>query len=365
MCSTAHNHKNITQHSHQYHSTSTSISLSHIIQVKKFNYFITFTRNVIKKEALDRYLEKFGNLRVDKNKNRYTLVKAPHKPILLISLITLHKCGRANLADIQVETDLLELWAELWSCLEYNRTGPIYLPLYHMKSDGFWNLSYKTEQRPPQVRSINQFNRTVSTISLDDDLLPLIDENETRNDLINALLNGGYFSTTEIEKLKQKIGEMILSFEYEKKLNEQISQEFKMDGKIDDTVLRPSRDPAFRRLILKSYAGTCAVCGARLVTSSGISVIDAAHILPFSRFRNDDLRNGMALCKTHHWLFDKGLISVDEHYRALVSKAIEKEEPEGMVSRFTGKEIRLPESAEKFPSQVALEWHRGEVFYKE
>ena len=70
----------------------------------------------------------------------------------------------------------------------------------------------------------------------------------------------------------------------------------------------------------------------------------------------------MALCKTHHWLFDKGLISVDERYRAMVSKMIEREEPERLVSRFRGKEIRLPESAERFPSQVALEWHRGEVF---
>jgi len=70
----------------------------------------------------------------------------------------------------------------------------------------------------------------------------------------------------------------------------------------------------------------------------------------------------MALCKTHHWLFDKGLICVDQHYRALVSKAIEKEEPERLVSRFRGREILLPDTAERFPSQVALEWHRGEVF---
>jgi len=49
----------------------------------------------------------------------------------------------------------------------------------------------------------------------------------------------------------------------------------------------------------------------------------AAHILPFARFGNDDMRNGMALCKMHHWLFDKGLISVDQHYLALVSKEIE------------------------------------------
>ena len=98
------------------------------------------------------------------------------------------------------------------------------------------------------------------------------------------------------------------------------------------------------------------------MTSSGISVINAAHILPFSRFHNDDVRNGMALCKTHHWLFDKGLISIDERYRTMVSGEIEMEEPEGMVSAYSRNEIRLPERTERYPSQVALEWHRGEVF---
>ena len=317
---------------------------------------------MVETNLLDHYTTKFSNLRVDQNRDRYTSGKAPHKPILLLSLITLHQCSRTNLTDIKLNTDLTELWSELWSCLDYNRAGPIYLPLYHLRSDGFWNLTYRTEQRPPQVRSMNGFERTVRSVSLDRDLVELMDNDETRNHLINALLNGGYFSEKEIQNLKRKIGEMILSFEYEEKLQEQIEKEFTMKTEPDGSILQPSRDPAFRRLVLKSYAETCAVCGARLLTSSGISVIDAAHILPFARFGNDDVRNGMALCKTHHWLFDKGLISVDQHYRALVSKAIEKEEPERLVSRFAGREIRLPERVERFPSQVALEWHRGEVF---
>ena len=311
---------------------------------------------------LEKYVEKFGKLNVDQNRKRYTTGKAPHKGILLLSLITLYQCGRTNLSDIKVDTDLTELWSELWSCLEYNHTGPIYMPLYHMKSEGFWNLKYRTKQRPPQVKSLNRFNQTVRIVSLDDDLIGLIDDDDTRNNLINAILNGGYFSKSEIEKLKRKIGDMIQSFEYEEKLNEQISQEFSMERTSETPILRPHRDPAFRRLVLKSYSCACAVCGARLVTSSGISVINAAHILPFSRFHNDDVRNGMALCKTHHWLFDKGLISIDERYRTMVSGEIEMEEPEGMVSAYSRNEIRLPERTERYPSQVALEWHRGEVY---
>ena len=74
-------------------------------------------------------------------------------------------------------------------------------------------------------------------------------------------------------------------------------------------------------------------------TQTGIPAINHAHP-PLARIRKKGVRNGMAL----------------------VSKAIEKEEPERLVSRFAGREIRLPDGMERFPSQVALEWHRGEVF---
>ena len=173
------------------------------------------------------------------------------------------------------------------------------------------------------------------------DLITLIHDPDDRNKLLNTLLNGGYFSTAEIDRLRIKINEMIHSFEYETQLQKQIDLEFQMKGEPDDPVLHPVRDPAFRRLVLSSYAGTCAVCGARLVTAGGVSIIDSAHILPFSRFHNDDVRNGLALCKVHHWLFDKGLISVDEHYRTLVSGAIEEEEPDDPPWSLKAREIRI------------------------
>lgn len=223
---------------------------------------------------LTHYTTTFSNLRTDKNSKRYTTGKAPHKATLLLSLLTLRHCKRTDLTNIRINMDLTELWSELWDALEYSRAGPIYLPLYHLKSDGFWNISYRTEQRPPQVRSINQFDRTVRTVSLDNDLITLIDDDDSRNALLNALLGGGYFSHDEIGRLKHKIKDMILSFEYEAQLQKQIDREFRMKGEPDDPVLRQSRDPAFRRLVLSSYSSTCAVCRARLVTASGISIID-------------------------------------------------------------------------------------------
>lgn len=64
----------------------------------------------------------------------------------------------------------------------------------------------------------------------------------------------------------------------------------------------------FALRVLRAYERRCAFCGmnARLV--------DAAHIVPVRREGVDSVRNGMALCPTHHRAFDEGMIHVNEGY---------------------------------------------------
>ena len=71
----------------------------------------------------------------------------------------------------------------------------------------------------------------------------------------------------------------------------------------------PGRDAAFRRTILEIYDYTCAACGIRLLLSSDLSLVEAAHIIPFSVSRNDRPTNGLALCPNHHWAMDRHLIA--------------------------------------------------------
>lgn len=313
--------------------------------------------------SLEKYVTKFGKLRVDKNPNRYTLGKAPHKPILLLSLIILDKNNKIDLSNVETNIYLRETWFELWELLEYNRVGPIHLPLYHLRSDGFWVIEFREGVTPHQPKSLSQFNDMVRSISLKPDLVDLIKREGSRTQLINSLLNGGYFSEIEIRNLQGKIQVLDDSFEYEEKINSLIRKEFVMNYEAL-AELQSLRSAAFRRVVLSVYDETCTVCGMKILTSSGISVVDAAHIIPFSRFKNDDIRNGVALCKTHHWLFDKGLISVDPHYRVIVSKTIEKEHPDKIVSIYHNNEIMLPNEPTKYPSQIALDWHRENILQK-
>ena len=55
------------------------------------------------------------------------------------------------------------------------------------------------------------------------------------------------------------------------------------------------------------------------MTISSGSNIDAAHIHQFSDSRNNDVRNGIALSKNAHWLFDEGLWTIADDYTVKVA----------------------------------------------
>ena len=124
----------------------------------------------------------------------------------------------------------------------------------------------------------------------------------------------------------------------------------------------PIRSAGFRRAIMRVYAYTCAVCELNIRALSGESVTDAAHIIPFSVSDNDDIRNRISLCKSHHWAFDTGLISVNAAYEVIVSPSMTEQEPTAsMLTRLGNKRIWLPSGKEYRPAQDALTWHREKV----
>lgn len=65
----------------------------------------------------------------------------------------------------------------------------------------------------------------------------------------------------------------------------------------------------FRRRVLRAYRHQCAFCSVQL------GLVDAAHIVPVSSEEStDEVPNGVALCKLHHFAYDTNLISFDERY---------------------------------------------------
>lgn len=295
---------------------------------------------------------KFSRLRVDSKRDRYTEGKAPHKAVLLISLMILDSDGRIDLRSFDPDLYLRDTWNRIWGELEYEAPGSMMQPIYHMRSEGFWTFDRDHEGRAP---SLSNFKDLCGSIHIRDDVAELMHDN--RGELIDSLLNGGYFSETEASSVSKLVPELERSFVFERRMESRLKEEFSMDP-----VMQARRNPAFRRMVLSAYDETCAVCGMRVVTTSGASVMDAAHILPFSRFGNDDCRNGLTLCKLHHWMFDHGLLSIDDRYRVSLSKDIE-DAPEDTMA-FDREDMILPNDEMRYPAKVALEWHRENVFIR-
>lgn len=83
-------------------------------------------------------------------------------------------------------------------------------------------------------------------------------------------------------------------------------------------VMRAFRDARFRPLVLQAYSNCCAVCGTAL------KLVDAAHIIPISDPRgDDDVTNGLALCRLHHAAYDTALLGVRSDYRVIINDAAE------------------------------------------
>ena len=124
---------------------------------------------------------------------------------------------------------------------------------------------------------------------------------------------------------------------------------------------RPYRDRRFRLQVCDAYANTCAITGLSLSNGGGRPEVQAAHIRPVEHNGPDSIRNGLALSSTAHWMFDRGLLSVDEHMRLIVSDSVDVETMRGLIN--PGSEIRLPGNAHQRPSQHFLAYHRDHVFH--
>jgi len=81
--------------------------------------------------------------------------------------------------------------------------------------------------------------------------------------------------------------------------------------------VRP-RDAAFRIEVKRAYGFRCAICGTSLQGPKGHYEVQSAHIYPKSEDGSDDLRNGLCVCRMHHWALDVGWVSLSDDHTVLV-----------------------------------------------
>jgi putative restriction endonuclease len=269
---------------------------------------------------------------------------APHKPLLLLVLAELAEQGK--LAE-----KILSLTAELvFRFLAYgtivaerlSQRPDIRLPFYHMRSDGCWTPLDENGQPTLEKR------RAVAA-RLDETFLACLNDPDFRNQMRRILIAKYFVDPGERAALYQLVG-----------LSVPPDPIVKEDARLYEISRERGREARFRLTVVPAYNYTCALTQYRLVTVDSGSIVDAAHIHQFADSRNNHPRNGIALCKNAHWMFDEGLWSLDDEYRVLVAaKRFDESGAEPLLlSLKANTPILLPTDPNYWPDKAHLAWHR-------
>jgi putative restriction endonuclease len=130
--------------------------------------------------------------------------------------------------------------------------------------------------------------------------------------------------------------------------------------------LAKGRSARFRSDVLTGYRFTCALTGYRMNTDNEY-LVEAAHIHKHSESGDNDPRNGLALTRDAHWMFDRGLWTVDYQdgiYLVRVAEGkFEEESPIGRsLIQHNRERLYFPDTHDLRPDPRRLAWHRSSVF---
>lgn len=295
--------------------------------------------------------------------------KAPHKPILLLAVLDLVHRGIIATPFIDIRGDLLELnelfnlyWRKI---IPLGQTSSIAFPFSRLDREAFWELV----PQPEKSISSAKINSTSSVTYLrgyalgakfDDALFRYMLQEDGREALREVLLQS-HFSPDAAMLLREQSAINREAFDYSRILEEKSHLPLVKES-VEAEYFRPlARDQGFRRIVVRAYDHRCALCGVRIITPEQHTVVDAAHIVPWSISQNDDIRNGMALCRLCHWAFDKGMLGVSESYDVITSRHISTgPNAPGFLPTLAGRGIIPPSDSELWPAQQYLAEHRKE-----
>ena len=125
-------------------------------------------------------------------------------------------------------------------------------------------------------------------------------------------------------------------------------------------VTRVIRDATFTQNIRRAYDGTCAFTGLKISDPVGRLEVEAAHIKGVGFAGPDSIRNGIALSRTVHWMFDRGIFSIADDGKILSARKLVPErvktllKPDGYV--------KIPHDPQMAPHRNFLRFHRENIF---
>jgi len=131
---------------------------------------------------------------------------------------------------------------------------------------------------------------------------------------------------------------------------------------IEQVTRRVFRTQKFREHVVAAYGGVCAMTGLRISNVLGHLEVEAAHIRPAGDGANgpDSVRNGIALSRTVHWLFDNGFMSMEDDGSMLLARNGIPDKILRMLHE--DRMAKIPEDEAIRPHAAFIRYHRENRF---
>ena len=298
---------------------------------------------------------------------------APHKPILLLSVLDAIEKRFIQSERIYITPELIALFRSNWKIwVKTPHTMNFALPFFHLQNEPFWKIVIKPNvtlslTSKHSIKSFSSLTQEVDYAEIDKELFILITNDVDREIMRRAILEK-YFSQVNTSNYSStyyldEVAEQILkdsAVQYKKKID-RLKETENQENFEEEIYIRSS---VFKKEIPKIYNHTCCMSGLKVQINNNHTLIEACHIKPFAQEHDDTIGNGIALCPNLHTAFDKGLITISNDYRIVVSSRFIENDSHYSIKKLDNKKIILPYNNLFYPRKEVLEWHRDTVFEK-
>jgi putative restriction endonuclease len=298
------------------------------------------------------WLGKLANLNVARTESRGI---APHKPLMLLTVIDLIESGDISDGWIRFDVRLVSRFRDYWELVrERQRNAPEILMPFHAlggDKDKVWER-FTIDGQPSASKA------TTRLCHLDPSLFSCLLDAAFRRKARETLVSI-YFLPHEQVMLCARLGLPLIESAAVNALRKDATA-FKASQK-------KGRDSRFKSDVLGGYYFTCALTGYRLDTET-TSIVQAAHIHQHAVSGNDNPRNGLALTPDAHWMFDAGLWSAipEGDNLFLIHVAIDRFQESSPLGRILAERHLQPllfhSHARLRPDPKHFEWHREAKF---
>ena len=221
------------------------------------------------------------------------------------------------------------------------------MPFFYLRTQGFWQ-GFTLEMVPAQSPE------SCFVSEINEEFFQLLSDTDFRLKA-RLLLVSRYFEPRERVALLESMGLCADGIEHAERRMCELNEEG------EEAARRKGRSARFAVQVVSRYKFTCALTGFCCLTTDGAAIVDAAHIESWAASENDDIQNGLALCKNAHWMFDEGLWSVRADGRVLLApRRFTENGPEALrLQPYAGRLLQFADGVTLRPNPEYFTRHRA------